>query len=176
MASSNTESGFTIVEMIVSMIVMSIFLTLFLQTFLTSESQRKVVIQQATVEDLATANLNKVSSKTGLHAKCNGFSNVAGNSSIANMNSSSDGAIIATDSPAAGSLDPKWSNDTGGRPNSGIPKETTAGKGLPSGIVQELRALFPRGCTTDTPVTIVSIVKYDTENGTETARRAIVIN
>lgn len=176
MAHSNMESGFTIVEMIVSMIVMSIFLTLFLQTFLTSESQRKVVIQQATVDDLAVANLNKVSAKTGLHAKCNGFSDVSGNSALANLNNPTDGAIIATDSTTAGALDPRWSNDPGGRPNSGIAKEATAGKGLPSGIVQELRALFPRGCATDTPVTVVSIIKYPTENGTETARRAILIN
>lgn len=59
----NSESGFTIVEVIVTLIIVSLFLTVFFQSFLLLESQRINVARQAKASDIAYTNLRKFPSK-----------------------------------------------------------------------------------------------------------------
>lgn len=172
MGERNRERGFTVAEMIVALIVMSLFLTMFFQTYSTNESQRLAIARRAAAYDIATTNLSKISTKTGL-PPCDGSAtssnNLATNSTLA-ANPSTGGDIIATNKPGG---TPTWA--TAGAlagATDGIAIEPLTDTPLPSDTTQELRVLYPQGCPTEMPVTIVSIVSY----GSESVRRAAFVN
>lgn len=169
MGLNRDTSGFTVIELVVTLAVMSVFLLLFIQTFVAGETQRGEVAKRSAAADIAAANLNKISSKAALldrvptlfsASKCNSNSNVEANANNVELSSSA-GAIIATDRSG---VSPTWAT-------AGLTKETTL-RGLPATTTQEIRVLFPRGCDPDSPVTVVSIVTY----GSEEVRRATLVN
>lgn len=162
MGERTREHGFTVAEMIVALIVMSLFLTMFFQTYSTNESQRLAITRRAAAYDIATSNLSKISSKTGLPT-CSSSNDLT-------ASPSSSGSIIATNKPA---ITPTWSTAAAltGATN-GIATEPLTDTPLPSDTTQELRVLYPQGCSAQMPVTIVSIVNY----GSESVRRAAFIN
>lgn len=67
MTTTNTSStaGFTIIETIVTLIVLSLFLGLFFQSFMAMSSQRLSVARQAMANDIAYANLRKITARLG---------------------------------------------------------------------------------------------------------------
>lgn len=167
------EHGFTIVEMIVALIVMSLFLTMFFQTYSTNESQRLAVARRAAAYDIATTNLNKISTKVGLPACINTASsanNLATNATLA-ANPSNGGSTVATNKSGGSPTWPTAAAITGSA-TEGIAPEPLADTTLPTDTTQELRVLYPQGCDSAMPVTIISIVSY----GSESVRRAAFIN
>ncbi len=164
------ERGFTVAEMIVALIVMSLFLTMFFQTYSTNESQRLAIARRAAAYDIATTNLSKISTKTGLPACDISATGNKNNLQIDSTLVTNGGSIVATNKPAG---IPTWASAAvSGGATDGIAEESLTDTPLPSDTTQELRVLYPQGCSPQMPITIVSVVSY----GSESVRRAAFVN
>lgn len=158
-----TSRGFTVIEMVVGTAVMAVLLTLFFQIYMTSISQQHAVSYRASAFDVASSNLSKISSKTGLPA-C-----TTANDMLVSPNTS--GSVIASNAPSASRTWAQAAAATGSA-TEGISPEVTSGGLLPNNSTQELRVSYPQGCSADMPVKITSIVTY----GFESVSRAIYVN
>lgn len=156
MGDRSNQQGFTITEMVVSLVVLSIFLTLFFQLFLAGESQRSSVLRHATASDIATTNLQKITTKEQIPPTTTACDNTTVGS--ANPNN-----LVLDPSETVGSTI-AWSSD--------IVAENLSGTGLPSDTVQRLTVIYARGCDLASPAKILSTVTY----GSETVTRAAFVN
>lgn len=168
MGANGKESGFTVAEMIASLVVLSIFMTLFFQLYMTSESQRLAVVRRAAASDIAATNLDKIPLKSLIPSSttpCDNTTNGSGNPNNLVKNSSAAGSIIATNA-TSGTTTPTWAT-------AGLSAESLSGTSLPtSGTVQTLSVVYPRGCTSALPATIISTVTF----GSESVSRATFVN
>lgn len=73
---NHPNDGFTIIEIIVTTVILTIFLILFFQSYMVLESQRIILARSTAADQLATTNLRKVTSRSGIVA--NNISCVAG--------------------------------------------------------------------------------------------------
>lgn len=174
MSVSRVGTGFTVVEMIVTISVMSIFMLLSFQVYMTNESQRIAVTRHATANDIAGTNLDKISLKSQVQSfasttvtgiTCDNTTNGSGNKNNLTRNSNATGSVLATSATNGPETTPAWSV-------SGLAAESITGTGLPADTAQTLRVVYPRGCDSNMPVEIISIVSY----GSESVRRAHYVN
>lgn len=170
MVERQTQSGFTVVEMVITLVVMTLFLAVFLQLFLTGESQRIVVVRRAAANDIALTNLYKVRTKTSVSLPACTTGASSANNLIDNINAT--GSVVATGD----------STDTVNYPTRNwltlglaplATGEPTAGTSLPSSTIQKLLVVYPRGCATGAPAKIISSVTY---NGLESVSHAAYVN
>lgn len=121
-----SESGFTLVEMIVALVIMSTFLTLLFQMFYATETQRILIARREAANDMSVTNLRKFPNKIALTAAIG---------SLPTCNSTNDLTVTPTPTgtsyPLSGSL--------------AAYRETPAAP-LPSSTVQTLYVLYPQGC------------------------------
>jgi prepilin-type N-terminal cleavage/methylation domain-containing protein len=146
MVAEQTESGFTIVEIIITLAVMSIFLILFFQTYLANIAQQNAIILRSAADDIAVTNLKKVPTRS---------SGLLGS------------VTCDTGTPSANDL-------TAVPPGTGTVinltgtayEEKRTGTGLPASTTQTLTVLYPQGCTPPgtVPIEIISTVTYGSES------------
>lgn len=166
MMEKRREDGFTVAELIVTLVVMSLFLIFFFQAFMTTQAQQVAVAKRAAANDIASSNLQKISSRALIPSSTATTCDSSGsspNNTLANpsLNPLTAGGVIATNESTAGSM--KWNGD--GSPTSGLTKESTANTILSgTNIIQKLVVIYPRGCEANMPAKIISIVSYGTES------------
>lgn len=163
------EAGFTVAELIVTLVVMSLFMIFFFQAFMTTQAQQAAVARRAAANDIASSNLQKISSRALIPATTTACDSSASSPNNTYTNPSLDpltaGSVVATDE--SGALAPKW--DGGGSPNSNLAKEQVAAPLPDTGVIQKLLVLYPRGCDANMPAKIISIVAYGSESITHAA-------
>lgn len=169
MVDKQKEAGFTVAELIVTLVVMSLFMIFFFQAFMTTQAQQAAVAKRAAANDVASSNLQKISSRALIPpstASCDS-SPSSPNNTYANpsLDPLTAGSIIATNDTGASA--PKWDGD--GSPNSGIAKEPTNAPLPSTGVIQKLLVIYPRGCDANMPAKIISTVSYGSETITHAA-------
>lgn len=170
MVERQTQSGFTVVEMVVTLVVMSLFLSVFLQLFLTGESQRIVVVRRAAANDIALTNLHKIRTKTSVSLPACTTGASSANNLVDNIYAA--GSVVATGDSTDNVNYPTRNWLTLGLASSATGEPTT-GTSLPSNTIQKLLVVYPRGCGTGAPAKIISSVTY---NGSESVSHAAYVN
>ena len=169
MVDKQKEAGFTVAELIVTLVVMSLFMIFFFQAFMTTQAQQAAVAKRAVANDIASSNLQKISSRAlipATTAACDGSASSPNNTyTNPSLDPLTAGSVIATDE--SGALTPKWNGD--GSPNSNLAKEQVTTPLPSTGVIQKLLVIYPRGCDANMPAKIISIVTYGSESITHAA-------
>jgi prepilin-type N-terminal cleavage/methylation domain-containing protein len=157
MVANQTDSGFTIVEVVVTLAVMSVFLTLLFQTYITNLSQQKAIIIRSAADDIAVTNLKKITTRNASFFTSNPITCDASDDLLTTPTATGTPITLSsTTDPAAESL-------TG----TDLPPSTTT---------QTITVLYPQGCNPSgtVPIEILSTVNYN--SGTEKVQHATYIN
>jgi prepilin-type N-terminal cleavage/methylation domain-containing protein len=149
MIARDTESGFTLVEMIVTLVIMSLFSTLFINMFSAAQLQRVNVVRVSAANDMAVTNLEKFSTRQDIE-------DISGSACTSSNDVTQPGNSGLINNVMSGTLLSGWSQET---PEAPLPPSPSTS--------QRIYVVYPQGCDADMPIQVKSVVEFNNGTGTE---------